>query len=96
MTVTTPRRAITCFSCPDGFVERYDLRGMFPGDPHDAAPAEALPRRPRPQRAVHCLTTNLCFGCPDDEHQRSGPAFEQQPRRAVHEGPWVVTEGWAS
>lgn len=41
-----------------------------------------LPRRSRPQRAVHCLTTHTCMGCPDDEHQRTWAEFEQAPRRA--------------
>ena len=73
MTATAPRRAL-----PGG---RTALRDANDQLARVARPAH--PRRPRPQRAVHCLTTNLCFGCPDDEHQRTGPEFEQTPRRAA-------------
>ena len=72
MTATTPRRAT-----PPGSAALRDVNDRLAG-----VATPTLPRRPRPRRALHCLETRLCFGCPDDEHRRSGPAFEEQPRRA--------------
>ena len=76
MMTAAPRRAELCCECPGG----YALHDAG----HDRLPREALPRRSsRPQRAVHCLTTHTCMGCPDDEHQRTWAEFEQAPRRAA-------------
>lgn len=77
-----PRRAVTCddYEAEQGQALRHNTQcedGL-----HARQYRIHLPRRSRPQRAVHCLATLTCMGCPDAEHRRSGPAFEEQPRRA--------------
>lgn len=96
MTATTPRRAITCGSCPDGLMGRRHLAGLFPGDPHDASPVEAHPKRPAPRRAVLCAREPGFIRhdrCIDGHHARYGSTYEKPPARAVYEGPWIATEG---
>lgn len=78
----TPRRAL-----PGGRTALRDVNDQLAG-----VATPTLPRRSRPQRAVHCLTTNLCFGCPDDEHRRTGPEFEQAPRRAAFDWDEIIAD----
>lgn len=96
MTATTPRRAITCDDYETAHGQALRHNSQCEDGLHARQYRIPLPRRSRPRRAVHCLTTSLCFGCPDDEHRRTGPAYEQTPRRAVSLADWAVPEGWAS
>ena len=88
MTTTTPRRAQVYTHSGE------PRRRLTPPDP--------APRRRAAQHAALCRDYYQHWDCGDNGLHVRGQwmadldEYGDEPRRAVFEGPWVVTEGWAS